>query len=60
MAFEDFGDPEERLVGDLSSVRFDFRDHGNTLTALNEKQGESLIVCGSNLIGKLPFNVTSI
>jgi hypothetical protein len=60
MAFEDFGDPEERLQGDLSQVRFDFRDHGNTLSALNEKPGSSTIVCGSSIIGHLPFNVNAV
>jgi hypothetical protein len=59
MAFEDFGDPEERLQGDLSQVRFDFRDHGNMLSALNEKSGESTM-CGSSIIGRLPFNVNAI
>ena len=60
MAFEDFGDPEDRLSGDLSAVRFDFRDHGNTLTAVNEVLGESTIVCANQIIAKLPFNVSAV
>lgn len=60
MAFEDFGDPDERLAQELSQVRFDFRDHGNVLSAINEEPGKATIVCAGSVIGTLPFNVSCI